>query len=174
MASGYHGVIAGEKPPAATINDFWSKQANMVYTSAAVRSADAGLTAVLREGMISYLLDVNSLQLYDGAAWVTIANQQAWTAVTFANSWVDFGAPYNVCQYRKIGDITYLRGLMKSGTVGATCFTLPAGFRPPVDLYFITVSNSVAAPFIVASSGACQLATGSNVFASINLQFSTT
>ena len=58
----------------------------------------------------------------------------AWTAVTFQNSWVNYGAPYGNCMYRKVGDRVFLRGIMKNGTVGAAAFTLPVGFRPPAQV----------------------------------------
>jgi hypothetical protein len=54
-----------------------------------------------------------------------------WTLVsTFANSWVPYGAGMQAPRYRKIGDIVYLEGGMKGGTLAATAFTLPVGFRP--------------------------------------------
>ena len=53
-----------------------------------------------------------------------------WIAPTFQNSWTNYGTGFNLAGYRKIGDIVYLRGLVKGGASGATIFTLPAGFRP--------------------------------------------
>lgn len=52
--------------------DELSKQTVMKYASAAARTADAALTAALREGMFSYLDDLNVYQVYTGAAWSTI------------------------------------------------------------------------------------------------------
>lgn len=72
MASGYHKILAGEKPPAATINDFWSKQVTMKYGTAAARTADADLTAALREGMASYTDDNDRWWGYNGTAWVLL------------------------------------------------------------------------------------------------------
>lgn len=70
MASGYHGITPGEIPPAATINDFWTKQTVMVFTSATDR--DTQLAAVLREGMLAYLIDLDKFTVYSGAAWSSI------------------------------------------------------------------------------------------------------
>lgn len=120
----------------------------------------------------------------DGAAWVRSDNGEMrwrsngvtyptdWTPVTFTNSWVNFGGVYNTCQYRKVGDIVYLRGLMSSGTIGLASFTLPAGFRPPADLYFSTVSNNLFGSFILQSNGVFLTSSGSNVWFSINREFS--
>lgn len=61
-------------------------------------------------------------------------NPNAWTAVTFQNSWADYGGGFQTCQYRKLGDMVQLRGLMRLGTAGTTAFTLPAGYRPSATL----------------------------------------
>lgn len=57
-----------------------------------------------------------------------------WTNATLLNGWVNMGAPMNVTQYRKIGDIVYLRGYVYGGSAGTNLFTLPVGFRPPATL----------------------------------------
>jgi hypothetical protein len=58
-----------------------------------------------------------------------------WTSVTgFSNGWINYGSVFQTAQYRKIGDVVTLRGLIKSGTVGSSAFTLPAGYRPPARL----------------------------------------
>lgn len=55
-----------------------------------------------------------------------------WTALTFAASWGDFAAGWQVCQYRKIGDVVYLRGLATPTVANSTPITtLPTGYRPP-------------------------------------------
>ena len=57
----------------------------------------------------------------------------AWTAVTFQNGWANKGGNEQPCQYRKIGDIVYLRGMMTRNPVpfATAAFNLPVGFRPP-------------------------------------------
>ena len=57
----------------------------------------------------------------------------AWTAVTFLNSWVNYGAPQQIAQYRKKGDLVQVRGQIKGGASGTRAFTLPVGFRPPAN-----------------------------------------
>jgi hypothetical protein len=89
----------------------------------------------------------------------------AWTAVTFTNSWVNFGAGEQDVEYRKIGDLVFVRGAMKSGTVGSASFTLPVGFRPPAIVYFAVPSNSLYGQFRISSAGAATLTSGSNVSA---------
>jgi hypothetical protein len=58
-----------------------------------------------------------------------------WTAPTLLNSWVNYGSGFQDCQYRRVGDMVQVRGLIKSGTI-AVIFNLPAGFRPPAFAIF--------------------------------------
>lgn len=102
-----------------------------------------------------------------------LAVPTAWTAVTFTNSWVDFGAPFQVCQYRKVGDTVQLRGLMKTGAVPSQAFTLPVGFRPPADLSFACRSGGAYAGFTITSAGVLTAAEGVNTAFSIQCAFST-
>ena len=55
----------------------------------------------------------------------------AWNSLPFGTNWGNYGAGYQVCQYRKIGDVVSLRGLAHASAASTTLGTLPAGFRPP-------------------------------------------
>lgn len=72
-----------------------------------------------------------------------VTTPTAWTATpAFQNGWANYGSGYQVAQYRKIGDIVYLRGFIK-GTVNAnTIFILPAGFRPVAYVHTIGPNGS--------------------------------
>ena len=96
-----------------------------------------------------------------------------WTVPTLLNSWIPQGAPYQGPRYRKIGDMVYLEGMVKSGTWGSTIFMLPAAFCPPADLYFGTVSAGVFGAHIVMAGGNVLTSAGSNTWFSINCSFST-
>lgn len=62
----------------------------------------------------------------------------------FQNSWTNFGSGYAVAGFRKDPQgRVYLRGMIKSGSVNAVAFTLPAGYRPPATLY-VTASVSIS------------------------------
>jgi len=71
-----------------------------------------------------------------GDLWVIspttgVVTSPAGTAVTFANSWANFGAPYAAAKYKKYLDGTVqLRGVVKTGAASTVATTLPAGFRP--------------------------------------------
>lgn len=58
---------------------------------------------------------------------------ETWHAVSYQNSWSDFGAPMAPVSYRRMPDGTvFLRGMAKGGTQtdGTIVFNIPAGFRP--------------------------------------------
>jgi hypothetical protein len=63
------------------------------------------------------------------------AATQSWTNVTsFGSCWTNYGNGYQTVQYKKVGDMVYLRGtIYDSSWTLSTCnpvLTLPAGFRP--------------------------------------------
>lgn len=80
-----------------------------------------------------------------------------WTEVSsFSNSWVNFGAPYFNAAYTKANGWVYLRGQIKDGTNDATCFTLPAGYRPISQLNITTSANGpIAARLLIETDGDC-------------------
>ena len=122
----------------------------------------------------------------DGSVWIRsdtgnlnwrangTTQQSAWTAVTFAGTWVDFGAPWQVAQYRRRGDDVQIRGAIKSGTINTAAFTLPAGFRPPADLAFTADAAGALGILTVTSAGVVTPLSGGTTFFTINCQFSTT
>jgi hypothetical protein len=73
---------------------------------------------------------------------------------TLLNGWVNFGAGQDTAGYYKDSSGTVrLKGLIKSGALGATAFTLPVGFRPAEIRYFACWSNSAFGGCNVAADG---------------------
>ena len=66
--AGYKLFATGDVLTAAQVNTYLMQQTVMVFASSAARTS--ALSGVLAEGMVSYLQDTNSLEVYDGAAWV--------------------------------------------------------------------------------------------------------
>ena len=66
---------SGSVLTAAQVNTYLMDQAVMRFADEAARTAAFGGTGepVLAEGMMSYLDDVNQVQVYDGTQWVAIA-----------------------------------------------------------------------------------------------------
>ena len=88
----------------------------------------------------------------------------------FENSWVAWGAGEAVPGYWKDPfGFVHLKGVIKSGTVGNTAFTLPPGYRPPEKQTFATISNGAIGRVDITTSGQVQPVTpSSNVYVSLN------
>jgi hypothetical protein len=65
---------SGSVLTAAQVNTFLMDQSVMRFANEAARTAAFGGTGepVLAEGMMSYLDDLNQVQVYNGSAWVAI------------------------------------------------------------------------------------------------------
>lgn len=63
----------------------------------------------------------------------------SWTGVSYQNSWADYGSGFQAVQYRKAGDMVYIRGLANPPTTpaGTVITNLPTAFRPPAQQIFI-------------------------------------
>lgn len=92
-----------------------------------------------------------------------------WTPLPYTGSWVDYGAPYQIGQYQRLGSQIYVRCTMKNGGLNGSFANLPAGFRPPADLRF---SGSDGAMIVVNSIGACLVYASSNGIIGANFNFS--
>jgi hypothetical protein len=66
--AGYKLFATGDVLTAAQVNTFLMEQAVMRFADSAARTT--ALSGVLAEGMVSYLQDTNSLEVYDGSAWI--------------------------------------------------------------------------------------------------------
>lgn len=100
-------------------------------------------------------------------------NVAPWTAVSFVNGWVNYSpGGWEEAQYRKVGDVVQLRGMVKDGTFNSIMFTLPVGFRPPLNHMFTAVTPGGVTRFDIYSSGGCQNY-GSNTWYAFNASFST-
>jgi hypothetical protein len=68
--SGYKLFVTGDVLTAAQVNNYLQEQTVMVFASAAARTT--ALSAVLAEGMISYLKDTKATEYYNGTAWTSL------------------------------------------------------------------------------------------------------
>lgn len=85
----------------------------------------------------------------------TLAAQDAYTAPSLLNSWVNFHANWSPAGFfkDKFG-IVHLRGMVKSGTSAtAVIFALPVGYRPAYGKNFGSVANNVFCSIEVAAAG---------------------
>lgn len=164
---GVYARRSGATPAYTDLTDWvdWETGDVRWEVGAGARSADDTDTT---EGSTAYL-GANP----DVAARATDA-ANGWTAPTLGNGWTNFGGGNQAAQYRIVGDQVQIRGVIASGTLGATAFTLPVGFRPPAALQIATATNSAFGLLTITAAGAVVVQSSSNVWASIHCAFSTT
>ena len=107
-----------------------------------------------------------------------------WITPTLQNGWVSYGSPYEPPgYYMDVHGIVHLRGLVKSGTVGAgtPIFTLPAPYVPPYTVVVPSVSVDAFCEIRVGASGdgigagSVIASNGTNTWVSLaGISFSTT
>ena len=78
--AGYHLYNTGDVLTAAQVQFNLQNQSIMYFASSAARTS--ALSAVLVEGMFTYLADTDSFEYYDGAAWNSVSNPGDITGVT--------------------------------------------------------------------------------------------
>lgn len=114
-----------------------------------------------------------------------LAAAEAWHVVgtagepAFANSWVNAGLggfPGNARFRKDVAGVVHVSGQIKSGAIGSTAFTLPAGYRPDADVYVSALTTNganVITPGWVAvqPTGAVFVGVGNNAFVSIDISF---
>jgi hypothetical protein len=90
---------------------------------------------------------------------------------TLLNSWVYFGNGPDVFWWQDYGRVR-LMGLIKSGTLSTTIFTLPVGFRPATNKRFPVScwngTTGVYGELLIASTGDVSLQYGANGYLSLD------
>lgn len=94
----------------------------------------------------------------------------AYTAVaSFSDSWVNYGAGYPEAGYLlDRSGFVWLIGLVKSGTIAGTVFTLPEGYRPVGTLHFPCVSNGAFGLLAANASGTVRVEAGNNTYVDLS------
>jgi len=83
---GFKDFQVGEVLTSSDVDGYLMQQTVMRFADSGARGSAlgtaAGTAAALAEGMVSYLDDSNSLEVYTGAAWVGVGGFSASTAIT--------------------------------------------------------------------------------------------
>ena len=143
---GYGGGGAG-----GGVSNHVSTAAGGNGSSGVVIVTEFGMTALSSStnaaGAVRFDLPQSLLSTQQTQARANIAAMQAttfdtaWTPLPYLNGWVDYGAGYSPCGYRKLSSgLVILKGLVKNGTA-SVILTLPAGYRPGLTLIFNMQTN---------------------------------
>jgi hypothetical protein len=99
------------------------------WAALTLKSWNTGDTLTAAELNANFAAVKTEMELLSGEA-------TPWTNATLGTGWTNYGgATYGPAQYRRLGNLVYLRGLITSGSatydmVAATVLTLPVGYRP--------------------------------------------
>lgn len=86
----------------------------------------------------------------------------------FLNGWVNYGPGTDPASFRKTSNgLVEIKGLVKSGTLSETMFTLPVGNRPAEQTYIPAISSNNFCYVIVNTNGNVVPVLGSNVWFSL-------
>jgi hypothetical protein len=77
--AGYRLFATGDVLTAAQVNTYLQQQTVMVFADSSARTT--ALSGVIAEGMVSYLQSDDTVYVYNGSAWVSIANSGDITSV---------------------------------------------------------------------------------------------
>jgi hypothetical protein len=123
--AGFKQWVDGDILTAGDVNTYLMDQAVMVFADAAARTTALPTPS---EGMVSYLVDTNAIQYYDGSAWLNIVPNFTTFTPTFTNLTVGTGAVDFA--YSIIGKMMTINGRLLFGSTtsitGNVLVTLPA------------------------------------------------
>lgn len=110
------------------LDGYCAWQSVMVFASSSARSGDSGLTANAREGMVSYLEDIDTVQFYNGSAWVNLI--PAGTINPWAGDDSSIPSGWLLCDGTAVSRTTYAGLFAAVGTAfgvgdGSTTFNVP-------------------------------------------------
>jgi hypothetical protein len=109
--------------------------------------------------------------LFAAVPWIPVLG-----GIGFTNGWTDLGSGTIAAAYRKVADVVQVRGVIRNGTITASAFTLPAGYRPPgTSIYPGSSSGGTTwCPIVVAAAGTVVPNSGTNSQVTLEFQFSVT
>ncbi|MFS0870659.1 hypothetical protein [Paenibacillus xylanilyticus] len=89
----------------------------------------------------------------------------AWITPTLLALWVNYSNnPNEAARYKKIGDVVYLTGIIKSGNYSSAAFYLPKGYRPAgavaIPVITNTSSGEVMGKVTITSDGMVRISGG--------------
>jgi hypothetical protein len=71
MANGWFDFVNGQTLPASRVQDYLMNQSVMVFADDSARTS--ALYGTVTEGMVSYLLSTQTLEVFNGTTWVSTA-----------------------------------------------------------------------------------------------------
>jgi hypothetical protein len=131
---------AGDILTAVDVDNYLMRQSVMVFSDSTARGSALG-TAIVTEGMVTYLTGTNDLEYYDGSAWVDVSTSI--TGGTAGQAYVSNGTATPA-----FGNVTATYVTTPVGTVSAA-YTAVAADRNEVILANGTVAYTITVPDVL-------------------------
>lgn len=164
---GYLLYTAGQVLTAAQVNGYLMQQSVMVFATTAAR--DSALTSVKSEGMVTYQLDANDLDIYNGSTFSTLIEPAHGALTTYTPTLTQSATPTKTVTYA-----SYIRiGRYISGNVQlAVTSSGTASNAVLVGIPITAVSGAfaVGAGYIIDSSAGLIYAGTASLASSVTLQ----
>ena len=125
--AGYKLFNTGDVLTAAQVNTYLQEQVVMVFANATARTT--ALSGVLAEGMVSFLKDTDSLEIYSGSAWVAYGSGDITGITTGATSGLTGGVTSGTADLKFN---TTAKGGLLVGTGSGTVSELAVGSNTQV------------------------------------------
>jgi hypothetical protein len=122
------------------------------------------------------IIGVNELQHSNGTTAATIdssgnvtfsgttnagPSDSDWITPTLNSGYASLSSPYGPVQYRKIGNIVNIIGLVTGSATGVV-FTLPEGYRPPTNVVALSNSSNGVGRVDVTTAGNVEIGVTNN------------
>jgi len=89
--------------------------------------------------------------------------------IAFGGTWVNFGGQNEPARYWiDYMGIVHLGGIVKTGVITTTIFTLPAGYRPQYTMIYAVASNGVFGVCTINPDGTVVATAGNNTYFSLS------
>ena len=145
--AGYKLFNTGDVLTAAQVNTYLQEQAVMRFANATARTT--ALSGVLAEGMMSYLDDTNSVEVYNGSAWVSVGSTGDITGVTAGTGISGGGTSGDVTITNSMATAIDAKGDLVVGTGADTFSRLAVGSNNQV----LTADSTTATGLKWSSAG---------------------
>ena len=123
--AGYKLFNTGDVLTAAQVNTYLMQQTVMVFANATARNT--ALSGVVAQGMQSFLQDTNTMQYYNGSAWVTLSTGGDITSVTAGTGISGGGTSGDVTITNSMATAIDAKGDLIAGTADNTFSRLAVG-----------------------------------------------
>ena len=155
--AGYKLFATGDVLTAAQVNTYLNEQTVMVFADSAARTT--ALSGVLAEGMMSYLQDTDSVEVYDGSSWVAVGGGGLTSPLTTKGDiWVygtgDTRLPVGTDGHTLVADSGAATGLAYSAGIPVVLNAQTATYTVVLgDAYkLVTMSNAAANDFQIPTN----------------------